>query len=142
MIKCHDLLFSVCADVMFAVSRGRFKPGKHLNMGLGIKSMTGSRKVLDVLNHMGHSISYHTAEYGWRLRVKYRLSFFLLRLLLSNFTFFSGSEWPYMPNSLYFFTNFYKSINQSIKVKVKQLSSIGSDECGRGISFEVKLGYG
>ena len=60
--KVSRLTDLVCADVMFAVSRGRFKPGKHLNMGLGIKSMTGSRKVLDVLNHMGHSISYHTAE--------------------------------------------------------------------------------
>ena len=41
--KVSRLTDSVCADVMFAVSRGRFKPGKHLNMGLGIKSMTGSR---------------------------------------------------------------------------------------------------
>ena len=63
MIKCPDLVTnSVYADVMFAVSLGRFKPRKHLNMGLGIKSMTGSRKVLGVLNHMGHSISYHTAK--------------------------------------------------------------------------------
>lgn len=33
--KVIRLIESVCADVMFASSRGRFKPGKHLNMGLG-----------------------------------------------------------------------------------------------------------
>ena len=31
-------------------------------MGLGIKSITGSRKVIDILNCMGHSISYHSTE--------------------------------------------------------------------------------
>lgn len=60
--KVSRLVHSVCADVMYNSTRGRLKPGKHLNMGLGIKSMTGSRKVVEVLNHLGHSISYHTAE--------------------------------------------------------------------------------
>ena len=27
-----------------------------------MKSITGSRKVIDILNHMGHSISYHIVE--------------------------------------------------------------------------------
>jgi hypothetical protein len=49
-------------DVMFATSRGKIKPGKHLTMGLGMKSLTGSRKVINVLNRMGHSISYQIAE--------------------------------------------------------------------------------
>ena len=31
-------------------------------MGLGMKSLTGSRKVVEILNHMGHSIGYHMAE--------------------------------------------------------------------------------
>ena len=60
--KVSRLIESVCADVMFASSRWRFKPGKHLNMGLGIKSMTGSRKVLEILNRFGLSISYHIVE--------------------------------------------------------------------------------
>lgn len=38
------------------------KPGKHLTIGLGMKSITGSRKVIDILNRMGHSISYHLTE--------------------------------------------------------------------------------
>ena len=31
-------------------------------MGMGIKSMTGSRKVVSLLNHFGHSISYQKVE--------------------------------------------------------------------------------
>ena len=29
---------------------------------MGIKSITGSRRVLDILNRFGHAINYHTAE--------------------------------------------------------------------------------
>ncbi|RUM44802.1 MAG: hypothetical protein DSY80_04010, partial [Desulfocapsa sp.] len=38
------------------------KPAKHMTMGLGIKSLTGNRQILEILNHFGHSISYHTVE--------------------------------------------------------------------------------
>jgi hypothetical protein len=31
-------------------------------MRLGIKSMTGSRKLLEIMNRFGHAISYHTVE--------------------------------------------------------------------------------
>ena len=44
------------------------KPGKHLLIGPGMKSITGSRKVIDILNRLGHSISYHlTEEFETRL---------------------------------------------------------------------------
>ena len=38
------------------------KPSKHICLGLGIKSMTGSRKVVEMLNHFGHCINYHKVE--------------------------------------------------------------------------------
>jgi hypothetical protein len=31
-------------------------------MGLAMKSMTGSRKINELLNHLGHSIGYHVTE--------------------------------------------------------------------------------
>lgn len=31
-------------------------------MVLGMKSLTGACKVIEILNRMGHSISYHVAE--------------------------------------------------------------------------------
>lgn len=53
---------SFSQDAVYCVSRARIKPAKHLCMGLGMKSLTGSRRVVEILNRMGHSISYHTAE--------------------------------------------------------------------------------
>ncbi len=53
---------STADDVVFVVTRGRTKPGKHLCLGMGLKSMTGSRRIIEILNRFGHSISYHTAE--------------------------------------------------------------------------------
>ena len=31
-------------------------------MGVGIKSLTGSREIVDLLNRLGHSVSYHVTE--------------------------------------------------------------------------------
>ena len=56
------LVQSVSDDVVFAVTRGITKPGKHLCIGLGIKSLTGRRQIIDILNRFGHSINYHTVE--------------------------------------------------------------------------------
>ncbi len=53
---------SLSQDVIFCTSSGRVKPSKHLCLGVGTKSLTGSRRVVEVLNRFGHSIGYHTAE--------------------------------------------------------------------------------
>ena len=37
---------SLCSDLIHAVSRGRIKPSKNLMLGLTIKSLTGSKKIL------------------------------------------------------------------------------------------------
>ena len=49
-------------DCLFVGSRGIIKPSKHVCLGLGLKSITGSRKVIETLNRFGHCISYHTVE--------------------------------------------------------------------------------
>lgn len=53
---------SVCSDLIYIVSKGRVKPSKHLKLGLSMKSMTSSRKVLTILNRYGHTIGYNLAE--------------------------------------------------------------------------------
>lgn len=53
---------SVAEDVVFITTRGRIKPAKHLCLGFGMKSITGSRRVIEILNRLGHSISYHVVE--------------------------------------------------------------------------------
>ena len=49
-------------DVMYATSHGRIKPGKHLSLALSIKSLTGSCKVIELINRLGHCSGYHIAE--------------------------------------------------------------------------------
>ena len=53
---------SISEDVVFAISSGRKKPPKHLKLGLALKSLTGSRKVIEMLNRYGHCASYTTIE--------------------------------------------------------------------------------
>lgn len=53
---------SVGADIVFSVSNGKFIPAKHLALGLGFKSMTGKKEVVQILNKFGHSINYWLSE--------------------------------------------------------------------------------
>lgn len=53
---------SLCQDVIYIVTKGRVKPAKHLMVGICMKSLTSSRKVLTILNKCGHSIGYTAAE--------------------------------------------------------------------------------
>lgn len=53
---------SLCSDIMFVTSRGRLRPPKNIKLGLALKSMTGSRSILTVLNRYGHCISYTRAK--------------------------------------------------------------------------------
>ena len=43
-------------------TRGHFKPAKHTCLGLGLKSITRSKKIIKLTNQFGHSIGYHIAE--------------------------------------------------------------------------------
>ena len=45
------------ADAVFACSNGKMVTGKQLSLGLSLKSMTGSKKVVTLLNLYGHCVS-------------------------------------------------------------------------------------
>ena len=60
--KTERLVKSLSDDVIYTTTRGHIKPSKHKCVGLGIKSLTGSRKVIDMLNHFGHCVNYHKVE--------------------------------------------------------------------------------
>lgn len=53
---------SVCQDLIYIVTNGRVKPSKHLMLGLAMKSLTSSRKVVTILNRLGHSTGYCVTE--------------------------------------------------------------------------------
>ncbi len=60
--KITRLVNSASDDVVFSTTRGRIKPAKHMCVGIGIKSLTGSKRVIDIMNRYGGSISYSVAE--------------------------------------------------------------------------------
>lgn len=53
---------SLAHDSIYAVTNARMKPSKHLQLGLAVKSLTGSRKLIEILKRFGHSINYHLVE--------------------------------------------------------------------------------
>ena len=60
--KKERRILSLAADAIFCVTNGKSMPSKHVQLGLVIKSGTGSRKTLEILNRMGHCASYHAIE--------------------------------------------------------------------------------
>ena len=53
---------SLAADIVFSMTNGRKKPSKYLKLGLAIKSVTGSKKLIRMLNRYRHCVSYTTRE--------------------------------------------------------------------------------
>jgi len=53
---------SIAQDTIYAVTNGRVKPSKHLQLGLALKSLTGSRRVIDIMNRFGAVPSYTAIE--------------------------------------------------------------------------------
>ena len=49
-------------DSVFAVTDGRFKPKKHLKLGLAMKKLGGSRKITNILSRCGYIPSYNATE--------------------------------------------------------------------------------
>ena len=56
----HARVRSLSADAVFCASNGNKKPAKHLEFGLALKAMSGSKKILNICNRLGHCASYHT----------------------------------------------------------------------------------
>ena len=53
---------SISDDVIYATTGDKKKPSKHLMLGMTIKSLTGSKIVLQILNHYGYCSSYNTIQ--------------------------------------------------------------------------------
>ena len=48
---------SSATDGMYECSGGKFLPGKHLSLGLTVKSITGSKNAVTLLSKFGHCTS-------------------------------------------------------------------------------------
>ena len=53
---------SIAQDIMFGVTGGRYKPIKHILLPTAVKSLTGNAELVQILNHLGQSISYSQLE--------------------------------------------------------------------------------
>ncbi|CAH1099064.1 unnamed protein product [Psylliodes chrysocephalus] len=53
---------SLCSDIIYAITNGRTKPSKHLTLGLEMKLLTNSRKVITILNRYGYTVGYNLVE--------------------------------------------------------------------------------
>lgn len=53
---------AICSSIVFSITNGTVKPANCLHLGLAMKRITGSRKVINILNRMGHAISYTVCE--------------------------------------------------------------------------------
>lgn len=60
--KKDKKILSICNSIIFTMSNGAIKPASCITLGLSTKSITGSRKMINILNRMGFSISYTLAE--------------------------------------------------------------------------------
>ena len=48
--------------MLFAVTDRKWKPRKHLMLGLAMNKLTSCRRVIKILNRVGYSVSYSTVE--------------------------------------------------------------------------------
>lgn len=55
-------VISLCSDNISAITNGRTKPSKHLTLGLAMKSLTNSLKVITILNRYGHTVGFNLVE--------------------------------------------------------------------------------
>ena len=53
---------SISEVLIFASTSAEKKPAKYLKLGMLLKTLTGSRRILELLNRMGHCASYHTIQ--------------------------------------------------------------------------------
>jgi len=62
--RCKWQIKSMAQDLMFGITRGRYKPAKHILLPSAVtcKSLSGYVEIIQLLNHLGHGISYSQLE--------------------------------------------------------------------------------
>lgn len=53
---------SFSEDLIYAVTNGTIKTSKHINLGMTVKGLTNSKKIVNILNKYGHCCSYTVLE--------------------------------------------------------------------------------
>ena len=53
---------SLAHNMIYSATGGKVKPSTQIIYGLALKSMTGSKRILEVSNRLGHTLSYNVIE--------------------------------------------------------------------------------
>lgn len=61
-VNCDRLSNSIASDTIFCVTNGTIKPSKQITLGMTVKSLTSSRRIINILNRFGHCCNYTTLE--------------------------------------------------------------------------------
>ncbi|KAK0180597.1 hypothetical protein PV327_002963 [Microctonus hyperodae] len=61
-INCERLTNSLASDAIFCVRNGTVMPRKQIALGMSIKSLSNSRKIVNILNRFGHCCNYNALE--------------------------------------------------------------------------------
>lgn len=56
------LAYSFASDIIYNVTNANIRPSKHITLGIAIKSLTNSKKIINILNRYGHCCSYTVLE--------------------------------------------------------------------------------
>lgn len=55
-------ILSICSSIILTASSGLIRPSMCLQLALAAKSLTGSRRMINILNRLGHCVSYTVTE--------------------------------------------------------------------------------
>lgn len=58
----NRLIKSIASDIVFSSTNGHVRPPKLLMLGCATKPITESKKMVNILNNLSHSVSYSTIE--------------------------------------------------------------------------------
>ena len=58
--KTETVIESFAVDIIFSVTQGKLLILMHFALATGLHSITGSHKLIDILNKLGHCINYST----------------------------------------------------------------------------------
>lgn len=59
---CARKVESISQDLVYVIHHGKIKTSKQITLGITMKSITSSRKMLDILNKYGQCYSYNMIE--------------------------------------------------------------------------------
>ena len=53
---------SMSQDALFVVKGGKLRTANHILTSMSLKSLTGSRKIITIMNKLGHCLNYNKVE--------------------------------------------------------------------------------